>query len=658
MRMEKQPIETTAPADRGERHQSAPNNRASLKGSDVASNAADTFTVKRWYTPFLSPLWLCLLVALLIRVWLTVRTHGILDGDEALLGIQAEHILQGYRPVYFYGIPYFGSLEAYVAAILFAIFGPSVAVLRAETTGFSLILVAVTWWFASLLADVARLPHYAKRCFTIVAALVAAIPPLYDGIVELRTGGGWIESFILMLLLLIAAFRLTTRWHEGASLRELTWRWAVIGLVVGFAMWIYPLVTVSIMAAALWIILDRLAEIVKLVKAAEPLLAAIIKSCTGLLLVVAAIPTCLLGFTPGIIWGAANHWANITYLFSLGGGWSRARIHTVKLVTIMYTTCVSPRIIGGATPFENTLMQDIHLPLLALGMVCICFSFALIALSFGSDHPLLLQTRRLCGLPALFGICTAALFCTGAASASILYGCNDDLGGRYAAPLVLALPFFFATTFTIFTMIVQEKRSAARADEQVPAQPLQTSVTPGRFAARAPLFALIGIFVVLFAYLGGQAATYGLTNADAAFQSPWCKIAPTNYAPIIAYMEHEHIHYVWATNLLGYQISFETDNKIIVADPLPVIHPSIAINRIPAYTNAIAKANRPSFLVFVYPGDTHPYLLQLLDAEHVTYKAAFFPSSPGMDVMVVTPINKTVSPFSSPKFDIFYCFAK
>lgn len=77
----------------------------------------------RWYAWLLSPLWLCLLVALAVRIWLAMRTHGTLDGDEALLGIQAEHILQGERPIYFYGIPYFGSLEAYLVALLFAIFG-------------------------------------------------------------------------------------------------------------------------------------------------------------------------------------------------------------------------------------------------------------------------------------------------------------------------------------------------------------------------------------------------------------------------------------------------------------------------------------------------------------------------------------------------------
>src|SRR5579883_1986168 len=258
MRIEKQQVVTSPAADT-----TVPKYAASPAGSlDGPSPGGRT----RWLSLLLSPLWLCLLAALIIRVWLAVRTHGTLDGDEALLGIQAEHILQGERPIYFYGIPYFGSLEAYVAALLFALFGPSVAALRAETTAFSLLLVCVTWWLAGLLAKAARLSPSARTCFTLVAALVAALPPLYDGIVELRTGGGWIESFVVMLLLMVAVQRLTTRWHEKAAYRELALRWAGVGFLVGFGMWIYPLVSVAIMAAALWIIIDRLAELVALVR--------------------------------------------------------------------------------------------------------------------------------------------------------------------------------------------------------------------------------------------------------------------------------------------------------------------------------------------------------------------------------------------------------
>jgi hypothetical protein len=606
-----------------------------------------------WYAVFRSPLLLCLLAGALIRIWLSIRTHGTLDGDEALLGIQAEHILQGERPIYFYGLSYFGSLEAYVVAAVSAVFGPSVAVLRAVTTAFGLVLIALTWWFAGLLADAARLPLYAKKRFTITAALVAAIPPVYDGIIELRTGGGWIESFTIMVLLLILAFRLTTRWHEGASTGELALRWAGIGFVVGLGMWIYPLVTVAILAAALWIVGDSLIAAIKRIRASLPIMRAIWPSLKELLLAVVAIPACALGFTPGIIWGASHQWANITYLFSLGGGWTLQRVITISRVSARYGACVAPRVIGGATPSESLPLTIIHSPLLLLGVGSIAFSVFAIIGSYRWPNQALARARRLVALPALFGACSAVLFCTSSASTSILLGCRNDLGGRYASPLALALPFFLATAFTVISMYITEKASVRQASSVASAlAALRAAGTPDQ---RKYAMSLLGVFALLVAYFAGQASTYGLTNPDEAFQSAYCTIAPANYGPIIAYLEQQHVQYVWATNLLAYPISFETNSRIIVADPLALSHPKLAINRIPSYSDAVARADRPTLLVFVKHGDPHPYLLQLLDEQHVTYKTAFFPSQPGVDVMAVTPLNQNVSPLTSPNLEIFYC---
>ncbi|HEY1352507.1 MAG TPA: hypothetical protein VGF67_23050 [Ktedonobacteraceae bacterium] len=621
--------------ERGEGERILPQDLAGTPagGGDIAAGQPRY----RW---LLSPLWLCLLLALAIRVVLIVRTHGTLDGDEALLGIQAEHILQGERPIYFYGIPYFGSLEAYVAALLFAVAGPSVAALRAETTAFALLLVCATWWLAALLAKAAHLPAVARKSFPLVAALVAALPPLYDGIVELRTGGGWIESFVLMLLLLIAVYRLTTRWHEKALYRELALRWAGVGLLVGFGMWIYPLVSVAILAAALWILLDRLHELVTLVRAALPWPVALQRSLCVLLPGVAALPACVVGFAPGVIWGALHNWENIRYIFGLGGGWTLHRLITVARVTTRYAGCVSPRIIGGATPFEGTLLSVLHAPLLLIGVLCSLGSLALVACSLRWSHPALLGARRLVALPALFGLCSAALFCVSSASASILISCQDDFGGRYAAPLVLALPFFCATIFALCAQWFRRQRGQA-----APAR---------RPSGRRVFLALPALLVVLAAYLAGQATTYALTNPDLAFQSPWCTMAPADYRPIIAYMEREHVRFAWATNLLAYPISFLTKDAIVMADPAAITQPRAVINRIPASTNAVQHAARPALLVFVKHGDAHPYLLAHLDAAHVTYTFALFPSQPGIDVLVVVPISRTVSPFA-PGLDIFYC---
>lgn len=626
----------------------------------LEKNTPQTYS-KNWYKFMLSPLWLCLLVAIVIRTWLIVRTHGIIDGDEALVGIQAERILHGDFPAYFYGIPYFGSLEAYLTSILFAIFGPSSWALRAEATIMSCTLVWLTWRFASAMADAAQLPLYAKRCFTLIAGLLAAVPPLYDGIVELRTWGGYIETFVLLLLLLLSVFRLTRRWHEDASTHELLWRWAGIGCIVGLGLWVYPLIVCAIVASVIWILGDRLAEGLKLRQALAATqsrtLHATVHSAKPLLSAVVAIPASLLGSLPAILWGATHQWQNILYIRQLGGTWSLQRLHTVYRVTKTYITCIAPRVISGALPQESKLSATLHVSLLVLTLFSIFATIMLIVASFIWHHPTLIRARHLAGLPMLFGACATIIYCTGSASESSLISCNLDFAGRYATPIVLALPFFYATIFTLMVMYLYERRSSnpPQTMQYVHSTIHTRSGAPG-FSQRTLLSGGV-LLAILLAYLGIQTWTYGLSVANQTFQSPFCTIAPANYDPIIAYMQQQHINYAWAPNLLAHPIIFKTDRKIIVVDPLATMHPPQAINRIPSYTNAVMQADRPGFLVFVHHGDAHPLLLRLLDTMQVSYLAAFFPSENGIDVLVVKPISRTVLPSEIRNMEPFYCMA-
>jgi len=121
-------------------------------------------------------------------------------------------------------------------------------------------------------------------------------------------------------------------------------------------------------------------------------------------------------------------------------------------------------------------------------------------------------------------------------------------------------------------------------------------------------------------------------------------------------MQREHIHYAWANNWIAYPIVFKTHESIIISDPLPIIRHIPLLDRIPAYTQAVRHADRPSFLIFVKHSTPYPALLELLDAEKVTYRVARFPSQEGNDVLVVTPLNRTVSPFDTDYFyNIFFC---
>ena len=72
-----------------------------------------------------------ILFAIVLRIILIVQGWPATDSDEGTLGLMARHIAyRGEYPIFFYGQGYMGSFEAYLAAILFHLFGPSLFVLR------------------------------------------------------------------------------------------------------------------------------------------------------------------------------------------------------------------------------------------------------------------------------------------------------------------------------------------------------------------------------------------------------------------------------------------------------------------------------------------------------------------------------------------------
>lgn len=524
----------------------------------------------RWLRFLRSPLWICLLFALLIRAWLLVHTRGVIAGDEAMVGLQAEYILRGQHPVYYYGQPYMGSLEAYFAALLFAIAGISVWTLRAVSILLSVFLVFLTWRLAGAVADTTSLPAYAKRRFMVIAALVAALPPVYDAVIEMRMMGGYIEAFVIIAWLLLAGFRLTQRWSAGASLRELALRWAGIGFLIGLGMWVDPLIAPAIVAIAVWIAGYCFVQLYKLslvtMDEAKPGLFYLLK---GLLLVI-AIPASLVGFAPAIYWGAKNQWQNITYIFSHGGGNS---LKTILGVQGYYNSCIAPRIIGGALPSQGDVSYA-NPHLLTFGLVvggfCLFASIAAIGVSFFWRAPLLVNTRRLTSYALLFAICSTAVFSISAVSIRALeVGCGPwDLVGRYATPLLVALPFFVAAIFTIISVYIQEKGTGHTLAQSEDGTEPTTHTQPTRATTRSPFttVALSGLLVVLVIYLGLQSYAYFTADPGYTFQTSACTMAPANNDPVIAYLQSQHIRYVWSHGWMGDPIAFKTDGAIVTAD--------------------------------------------------------------------------------------------
>src|SRR5579863_4601973 len=514
------------------------------------------------------PLWLCLLLALAVRIYLVVHTGGAIDGDEAVVGIQAQHILQGVFPVYFAGQPYMGSLEAYLMAILFAVVGSSVWALRAEPILLSLVVVWLVWRLAGILAERATLPLFARKLFQTIAALLVAIPPLYDTVAEMHALGGYIEVFVLMLLLLLSTIQLTRRWQSGASTRELAWRWAGIGFIVGLGLWTNPLIISAILASIIWLagtgILALLRWKRQTPEQPEPRFTTFVSRS---LLALLAIPAALIGCAPALYWGATHQWQNISYALNLSThntvfspatfSQHSTRLAMTRALLTLYQSCVAPRVISGGLPLDNSLQLNlIHLFTLTLGLCCLLFTLAVVALSYlpiilpVKPHPLLVQARHLGTLPLIFGASTSLLFIgTSTAATGIGSPCMRDLTGRYASPLFLALPFFYATTFTIISLCIYKLyqkyfTKQPSLDEAGNSQPFSTrDLATNRLHAYNHTVIQILFFSLLFAACILQTYAYGLSDAGHIFQSPYCLEAPTDNAPIIQYLQQQHIHY-------------------------------------------------------------------------------------------------------------------
>lgn len=600
-------------------------------------------TEQKRFVLFRSPVWIFFVIAVAIRIWLTIDTKGIIEGDEALLGLQAEQILRGAHPIYFWGQPYMGTLEAHLAALIFWLAGPSTWTLRAEPILLSLLFMWLTWKLAKALADLAHLPDFARFWFITFSLCVASLPPLYDLVVELRTYGGYIETFVLMLWLLLSILRLTQRWPE-ASTREMILRWGGIGFLVGLGLWVYPLIIIAILTSVLWVAGYIVLELVK-INQHRPTRNTLRDLFSKLLLALATIPAAIVGFAPGVYWGLENNWANVRYLVNNSGGSSGLNIHVIKQVTLLYASCSVPRVVGGALPTESGVTAthpQLLTPELIFGGCCLLILLcALFSLPFFMQQKQLRQLPYLVGLPILFAGCCASVFCLSSISAKItLYGCGPrDLVGRYTTPLLLVLPFLFAAAVTLIMMVVFERKEQQFSENE------QIDVNRQAGRRRLPTMWYMGLLALICLYICAEAYSYAQASPNYTMQTSGCTVAPADDAPIIAYLQQAHIHYAWASGWVGNPITFATDGSIIVVDPrMAVDQNTVNINRIPAYTTAVLDADRPSILLLANHNDSHPALLKRLDQEHITYRVARFTSEPGVDLLVITPLNRTVSP--------------
>jgi hypothetical protein len=184
---------------------------------------------------------LFLLVGLALRLAVIASPLGEIDGDEAVVGLMARHIaFLGERPVFYWGQPYLGSLEAFTAAPLFRIFDSSTVLLKLVPTAYSLGFLA----FSAMLA---------RDLFGtgpgLATAAYLAVPPAVWAVWSTKARGGYAE-----VLFLGEALLLVTLVFAREPGRRVAMLW---GLLAGLAFWTHLLAIVYIAPAVLYLVLGR-----------------------------------------------------------------------------------------------------------------------------------------------------------------------------------------------------------------------------------------------------------------------------------------------------------------------------------------------------------------------------------------------------------------
>ena len=174
------------------------------------------------------------IISVALKTWLLLIESVPSNSDEAVVALMARHILAGEHPIFFYGQAYMGSLDAWLVAGGFVIFGEAVWVIR--------LIQALL--YVGVLITTARLGEVAlgSRKVGILAAWFLAIPPVVVTLYTTVSLGGYGEALLLGNLILLGGLYLIRMMRADQVIPS--WRWILWGALVGLGIWAFGLTLV------------------------------------------------------------------------------------------------------------------------------------------------------------------------------------------------------------------------------------------------------------------------------------------------------------------------------------------------------------------------------------------------------------------------------
>jgi hypothetical protein len=567
---------------------------------------------------------LAVLLALAVRLLFLARTGGMVSGDEAVLGVQAERILHGAHPVYFYGQAYMGSWDAYLLAPIVAVFGPSAGAIHAVTLAESLLLVPIAGALAVKL--------YGRRAL-LPALFITAVLPLYDVITELQMLGGYVETLVLGTALMLLMTLIAERWDQGRSTRAL---WIVAGLLVGLSLWIDVLIAYYLVACTLWLAPLALARLLRLRAGAtwhSNWRAALFTGLAGLL-------AGGIGAAPAIHFAITHKFANLGILLPSGKGTAYG---VLRLDVLRYYVGRAVPVVLGirfrwplAGPGALTLVLGLCAAIIAVCALLYTLARLLAPTLSGatsgsawrqrlSDLAAPGRQRWNDAFPLLLVIVIPVIYWRNQAGTGIVT--NFANTERYVLPLCTALVLLLARLLGDMPDFLNPLAKISDA----------VGTAAGRWRSDIGQYCATGLLLVtLIAYF----LPFMLVDAPSAMQSSFAKgnTFPTQNAEMVEYLEQQHIHYVWANHWVGDVVIYLSSQQVLCSDDIALVTQH-AQNRFPEIFAAVSAADRPSFIVQLKPSQKKASVEVALDNLGVIYQRAQFGA-----LVVITPLTRTVRP--------------
>ncbi len=175
-----------------------------------------------------------ILIATLLRLLLIAQNWPVTNSDEANMALLARHVAyNGEWPIFFYGLPYMGPIEGYIAAPLFHLLGPSTFALRLGLLPFFFLFVICMYFLTRLL--------YTRglAVFTVILLCFGSNEVIAR---EIKAVGEYPEivffaAAICLLLVWLARSQPSDERPVRPTLRRVL-VYGLLGFIVGLALWV------------------------------------------------------------------------------------------------------------------------------------------------------------------------------------------------------------------------------------------------------------------------------------------------------------------------------------------------------------------------------------------------------------------------------------